>query len=68
MKVFETTTCAFCGGLYFKNGACPKYGLKFQNSHCKEVVVKYQEIKIRNDVPWWKFWKGHYNIEKIIVR
>ena len=63
-----TTTCLFCLGAYKEVGWCPKFGLKFHGSLCREIKVQYKEVRVRNNVPWWKFWKRHYNIEKIIIQ
>lgn len=69
MKTATTRSCKFCNGAYYSFGSCPAFGLKFRNSICinGEIEVTYIEEKVRNDVPWWKFWKAHYNIERIIV-
>jgi len=68
-EIHETTTCKYCGGVYTSSPSCPKFGLKFRNSVCPpgEITVKYKEVKVRNDVPLWKFWKRHYEIERIII-
>lgn len=68
-KIHTTTTCKFCNGQYIPYSQCPKYGLKFRNSPCPigEITVKYKEVKVRNNVPFWKFWKKHYEIKNLIV-
>jgi hypothetical protein len=68
-QIFQTTTCKICNGLYINAGQCPSFGLKFRNSPCPagETVVHYIKVKTRNNVPWWKFWKKHYDLENVII-
>lgn len=67
MEIKETIVCKFCDGRYRTEGWCPYWGLKFRNSFCVKETVRYVEVKVRNNVPMWKFWKDHYTIEKIII-
>lgn len=68
-QIFTTVLCQFCHGDDQPKGYCRKFGLKFRNSICipGELTVKYKQVRVRNDVPWWKFWKRHYAIEKHVV-
>ena len=63
----QITICNFCNGEYKDKGWCPHFGLKFRNSFCVDKIVNYREVKVRNDVSRWKFWKSHFTIEKIII-
>lgn len=69
MKTGTIETCKYCGGQYISNGWCPKFGLKFRNSVCigGEVKMHYRIVKVRNNNPWWRFWKAYFNKEKILI-
>ena len=68
-KVHQVQGCKICNGQYINSGSCPAYGLKFRGYICPQgkVMIYYKDEKIRNKVPWFKFWKSHYDIIQIVV-
>lgn len=67
-NIQETRGCKICNGHYVNKGQCPGIGLKWKGSICVrgEVRILYKPTKVRNNVPWYIFWKKHYTIENIV--
>lgn len=67
-QLHQTVSCKICNGQYINSGHCPAFGLKYRNSPCPkgEVFVNFSQVKVRNKIPWWMFWRKHYDIENIV--